>query len=65
VEATGVCILIGYSEIPLAAVCKLLGHAWNNADIIKLLSFRHKSLLAGNLNAKHPFWNGVVLSRSQ
>jgi hypothetical protein len=35
----------------LAAVYKSPGHAWNDADIIKLLSFRHKSLLAGNLNA--------------
>jgi hypothetical protein len=41
----------------LAAVYKLPGHAWNDADIIQLLSFRRKLLLAGDLNAKLPFWN--------
>jgi hypothetical protein len=49
IEATGVCILIGNSEVLLAAVCKSPGHAWNDADIIELLSFRHKSLLVGDL----------------
>jgi hypothetical protein len=44
----------------LATVCKSSGHAWNVADISQLLSFRRKSLLAGDLNAKHPFWNSVV-----
>jgi hypothetical protein len=29
-------------------------------DIIELLSFRRKSPLAGDLNAKHPFWNSTV-----
>jgi hypothetical protein len=57
VEASGVSILICNSEVLLAAVCKSPGHAWNDADIIKLLSFRHKLLLAGDLNAKYPFWN--------
>jgi hypothetical protein len=55
VEATGVSITIGNSEVLLAAVYKSPGHAWNNADVIELVSFRHKSLLAGDLNAKHPF----------
>jgi hypothetical protein len=44
----------------LAAVCKLPCHAWNDADIIELLSIRHMSLLAGDLNAKHSFWNNVI-----
>jgi hypothetical protein len=48
----------------LAAICKSPGHAWNDADIIELLSFRHKSLLAGDLNAKHPFWNNVYSKSS-
>jgi hypothetical protein len=42
----------------------LAGHAWNDADITKLLRFRYKSLLAGDLNAKHPFWNSVVSNLS-
>jgi hypothetical protein len=58
-EATGVCIPICNSEVLLAAVYKLPGHAWHDADIVELLCFRHKSLLAGDLNAKHPFWNSV------
>jgi hypothetical protein len=58
-EASGVCIPIGNSEILLAVVCKSLGRAWIDEDITELLSFRHKSLLAGDLNAKHPFWNST------
>jgi exonuclease III len=59
-EATGVCIPIGNSEILLAAVYKPPGRAWSDADIIELLSFRRKAILAGDLNAKHPFWNSEV-----
>jgi hypothetical protein len=55
IEATGVCTLIGNSEVLLAAVDKSPGHAWNDSDITELLSFRHKSLLAGYLNAKYLF----------
>jgi hypothetical protein len=36
------------------------GNTWINADVIELLSFRYKSLLVRDLNAKHPFWNSVV-----
>jgi hypothetical protein len=64
IEATGLCIPIGNSEVLLAAVCKFPGHAWNDTDISELLSFRHKSLFAGDLNAKHPFWNSVVSNPS-
>jgi hypothetical protein len=47
----------------LAALCKSPGHAWNDADITELLNCRHKSLLGGDLNAKHTFWNpsGLIL----
>jgi hypothetical protein len=60
IEITGLCILIGSSEVLLAAVCKSPSHTWNDADIIEFLSFRHKLLLAGDLNAKHPFCNSIV-----
>jgi hypothetical protein len=43
----------------LAAVYKSSCHAWNNAEIVELLCFRHKSLLAGDLNSKHPFLKSV------
>jgi hypothetical protein len=33
-------------------------------DITELFSFRHKSLLTGDLNAEHPFWNGAVSNPS-
>jgi hypothetical protein len=62
--ATGVCIPIGSNEMLLTAECKSPDHAWNDADITELLSCRHKSLLAGDMNAKHPFWNGVVSNPS-
>jgi hypothetical protein len=64
IEATGVCIPIGNSEVLLASAYNSPGHAWNDIDITELLSFRHKSLLAGGLNAKHPFWNSVVSTPS-
>jgi hypothetical protein len=55
IEATGVCIPMGNSEVLLAAVYKSPGHAWNDANINELISFRHKSLQAGDLNATHSF----------
>jgi hypothetical protein len=55
IEATGVCKPTGNSEVLLAAVYKSPGHASNDADITQFLSFRQKSLLEGDLNAKHPF----------
>jgi hypothetical protein len=55
VEATGVCIRIGNSEMLLAVVYKIPGPSWNDADITKLLNFRPKSILADDLNAKITF----------
>jgi hypothetical protein len=60
VEATGICIPIGNSEILLAVVYKSPGRACSDSDITEDLSFRRKSILAGDLNAKHPFWNSAV-----
>jgi exonuclease III len=53
VEATGVCIPTGNSEVLLAPVYKSPGRSWSDADFIELLSFRCRSILAGDLNAKH------------
>jgi endonuclease/exonuclease/phosphatase family metal-dependent hydrolase len=64
VEATGVCIPIGNSEVLLASVYKSPARAWSDADITELLSFRCKSILAGDLNAKHPFWKSAVSNPS-
>jgi hypothetical protein len=64
IEATGVCIQIGNSELMLPAVYKSPGRAWRDADVTELLGFRYKSVLAGDLNAKHPFWNSAVSNRS-
>jgi hypothetical protein len=60
IEATRVRIPIGNSEILLTAVYKSPGRDWSDADIIELLSFRRKTILAGDHNAKHPFWNSAV-----
>jgi hypothetical protein len=54
------CIPVGDSEVLLAAVYKSPGKAWSDADITELLSFRRKSILAGDLNAKLAFWNSKV-----
>jgi hypothetical protein len=58
-------IPIGNINVLLAAVYKSPGHAWNDADITELLSFRHKLLLAGDLNAKQPLWNSVDSNTSE
>jgi endonuclease/exonuclease/phosphatase family metal-dependent hydrolase len=60
----GVCIPIGNSGILLAAVYKSPGRTWSDADIAELLSLRHKCILAGDLNAKHPSWNSAVSNPS-
>jgi hypothetical protein len=60
VEATGVCIPLDNSKVLLAAVYKSPGRAWNDAHIIELLIFCRKSISAGDLNAKQPFWNSAV-----
>jgi exonuclease III len=54
VEATGVYIPIGNREVLLAALYKSQGRTWSDVDIAELLNLRHKCILAGDLNAKHP-----------
>jgi hypothetical protein len=60
VEAAGVCIPVGNNAVLLTAVYKSPGRALNNADITELLSFKPKTNLAGDLNAKNPFWNSTA-----
>jgi hypothetical protein len=48
----------------LAVVYKSPGNAWSDADISELLNFRRKSILAGDLNAKHAFWNSKISNPS-
>jgi hypothetical protein len=64
VEATRVCLHVGNNEVLLAAVYKSPGRPWSDADIIELLGFRRKTILAGDLNAKHQFWNSSVSNPS-
>jgi hypothetical protein len=64
VEGTWACIPIGNCEILLGAVCKSPGHACSDFDFFELLSFRHKSILAGDQNVNLPFWNSAVSNRS-
>jgi hypothetical protein len=64
VEATGIYIPIGNTEILLAAVYKSPGRSWSDADIAELLNHRHKCILAGDLNAEHPSWNSTVSNPS-
>jgi hypothetical protein len=60
IEATGVYIPNGTKEILLAAVYKSPRRTWSDAGIAELLSLKHKCILAGELNAKHPSWNSAV-----
>jgi hypothetical protein len=57
VEGTGVCIPNGNAEMFLSVVYKSPQGLWSGTDITELLGFRNKSILAGDLNAKHPLWN--------
>jgi hypothetical protein len=60
IGAAGVCIATGNSEVLLWAVYKSPGHSRNDRGITEFLSFRHKSVQVGDLNAKRTFWNSVV-----
>jgi hypothetical protein len=51
IEESGVYIAIGSSEILLAAVCNQ-----GVTGAVQRLQ-RHKSISAGDLNAKHPLWD--------
>jgi hypothetical protein len=44
----------------LASVYKSPPRAWRDADITELLNHKTKSILAGDLNAKHLVWNSKV-----
>jgi hypothetical protein len=60
IEATGVCVPIGNSEILLAAVYRSPGRAWSDVNITELLSFINKCILAGDLNAQYSSWDCEV-----
>jgi hypothetical protein len=47
-------------DILLATIHKPPARAWSETVVIELLNFRNKSLMAGDLNAKNPVWNGRV-----
>jgi endonuclease/exonuclease/phosphatase (EEP) superfamily protein YafD len=48
----------------LASVYKSPLRGWQDADITELLNLRTKSILSGDLNAKHPVWNSKVSNPS-
>jgi hypothetical protein len=54
IEATGICVPIGNSEVLLAAVYRPPGELRSDAVVINVLNLRNKSPLAGDLNAKNP-----------
>jgi hypothetical protein len=64
IEATGICIPVGNCEVLFATIYKSPNRTWCDIDITELLRFRNKCILAGDLNAKHPFWNCTVSNPS-
>jgi hypothetical protein len=64
IETTGLCIPIGNCEVLLSAVYKSPNRTWCDTDIIELLMFLNECILAGDLNAKHPFWNSTLSNPS-
>jgi exonuclease III len=63
IEATGVCMRIDNTEILLVAVYRSPNNDWADTDISELLSLKDKSILAGDLNAKHPVWNSKISNK--
>jgi hypothetical protein len=57
-------ISIGNSELLHAALYKSPGRSWSDANITELLGFSRKSILAGDVNAKHSFWISAVSNPS-
>jgi hypothetical protein len=53
-DATGIFMPIGNSEMFLPADYKSPLRLWSDTAITQLLGFRNKSILADDLNAKHP-----------
>jgi hypothetical protein len=53
-EATGVSIPIGHTEMLLSSVYKSPLTAWRDASITELLTLRTKFILVGDLNEEHP-----------
>jgi hypothetical protein len=47
-----------------AAVFKTPERLCSDTDITQILGIRNKSILAGDLNAKHPVWNSNVSNLS-
>jgi hypothetical protein len=64
-EATGVIITIGHTEMLLASLYKSPHRAWRDLDITELLYHRTKSILAGYLNAMHPVCNSKISNPSE
>jgi hypothetical protein len=48
----------------LASVYKSQLRVWRNVDITEFLNLRTNSILADDLNAKHPVWNSQVSNPS-
>jgi hypothetical protein len=48
----------------LVSVGKSLGSTGSESDITEIISYKRKSILADDLNAKHPFWNSAVSNPS-
>jgi hypothetical protein len=59
-EETGGCIPVGNTEMFLAAVYISPQRLWSDTDTTELVVFRNNSILAGDLNAKHPVCNSKV-----
>jgi hypothetical protein len=63
-EATGVNIPIGHTEMLLASLYKSPLRECRDADITEILNLRTKSILVGDLNVKNPAWNSKVSNPS-
>jgi hypothetical protein len=51
-------------EMLLASVYKSPLRVWRDADITELSNLRTKSILTGDLNAKHPVWDSKISNPS-
>jgi hypothetical protein len=52
------------SAVLLETVYTSPGQTWSDEGINELVSFKNKTRLAGDMNAKHPLWKSTFLNIS-
>jgi hypothetical protein len=62
---TGPAYQFGAGKILFPSVYVYPSRMWSDTNITKQLRFRNKTIFAGDLNAKQPFWSSAVSKDSE